>query len=407
MIPAKLLLTPLVPLLVASPEPPEEATWPWWRGPNRDGISAEGGWSPTGRDQALWTRDVGLGYSAVAIADGRLFTAGYDEEAKLDQIWCLDPGSGEVVWKHTYASEIWNKLHGGGTLTTPSVDKGAVYTLNREGNVHRFDAADGKVRWSKNLHEELEIEEYPTWGYSASPFVRADTVLLHLGQVVALDKASGEVRWRSKGYGHAYSTPTEFEVDGKPRLAVFASEGLAVLDLSPGAEGRELGFHPWKTQYDINAATPVVDGRRVFFSSGLGRGCGLVELGDEGLEVIWESKVMRNKMSGCVLWEGHLYGYDETAFKCIDLEGEERWRERTLNDGAFMIADGKLILTSKGGELVVAEASPEGYRELSRTTVLEEGVFWTSPVLADGRIYVRSSAGQLTCRDHRPGAEER
>ncbi len=374
--------------------------WPQWRGPDRNGISNETGWSAEGKADAVWSKNVGLGYSSVTVAAGRLYTLGFDEEKGLDSVYCLDAKTGEEIWSHSFPAKIWNHLHRGGTLTTPSIDGDVVYALNREGNFFCFDAATGEVKWKKALKEELELE-YPTWGFSASPLILDDKLVLNLGKTFALDKETGKVLWESKHTGHAYSTPVDFALEGRPSLAVFNSNGFSVVDL---ADGEQRYFHEWKTQYDVNIATPVVvGGNRVFISSGLNRGCAMLEVGGESAEVVWESKKMRTKLTGCVLFEDHLYGFDESAFKCLGLDGEVKWSQRGLGDGAFVLADGKLILVSSKGELAVAKATPAGYEELSRTKVLDGGVYWTSPVLADGMIYVRNSLGDLVCRDHRAG----
>ena len=66
-----------------------------------------------------------------------------------------------------------------------------------------------------------------------------------------------------------------------------------------------------------------------------------------------------------------------------------------------MAAEGKLIFMTAKGELVIAEAKADAYRELSRTKCLSGGVYWTMPILVDGRIYCRNSQGSIVCRDHR------
>lgn len=387
-------------VLLASAADPrgDQGDWPQWRGPARDGASNENEWVSTGAEANLWERQVGLGYSTVSISGGRLYTKGFDQEKEHDVIWCFDAETGEKLWTHAYPARIWNEMHDGGTLSTPSVDGERVYALDREGRFHRLDAVDGDVEWDRDLASELGVKP-PHWGFAASPLVLADMVVLNLGLVVAFDKEKGEVRWKSqKNYGDAYSTPSDFDLDGRPSIAVFAGEGLAILARN---NGEELAFHPWKTEYDINAATPVVIDDRVFISSGYERGCALLKLGGARPEVLWENKSMRNRMSGCVLWQRHLYGFDESVLKCLDLDGKEKWRARGLGRGALVAAGGRLICTSADGELVVAEATPEEYRELTRKKVLDGGVFWTTPVLSSGRIYLRSSLGQLVCRDHR------
>lgn len=377
----------------------ETEAWPQWNGPARDGISSEADWSAAGKKEAAWSMDVGLGYSSVTVAGGRLYTMGFDKDAGLDIVWCLDPKSGEEIWTHAYESKIWDQAHGGGTLTTPTVDGDVVYTLNREGNLFSLDAATGEVNWHHPLKEEYELE-YPTWGFSASPLVIGDRLIINVGRVLSIEKGTGNVEWiTDKNYGHAYSTPTPFDLEGKPVLAVFNSNGIVVMDQAAGAE---LYFHEWTTKYDINAASPIVVDDTIFISSGQGKGCALLAMTDDGLEPVWESKVMGNKMSGCVLMDGHLYGFDESVLKCIDLaDGEEKWAERGIGNGALIGAPGKLILMSSRGELIVGEATPAAYSEVSRAKLMDGGVYWTKPVLSNGLIYCRSSLGELVVSDHR------
>jgi outer membrane protein assembly factor BamB len=227
-------------------------------------------------------------------------------------------------------------------------------------------------------------------------------IVLNAGKVIAFDR-KGKVLWTSKRTGHAYSTPALFEHKGKPRLAVFNGSGLVILDQK---DGDKLAHSEWKTRYDVNAATPVVIGDKIFISSGYGKGCSMLQFDGKGLKTLWANREMKNHMSGCVYHDGHLYGFDETILKCLDLEGEVKWSNRRLGKGALVMASGKLLLLTRNGDLVVAEATPEEYRELSRSRVLERGgVHWTTPVLCGGLVYCRSSSGQLVCVDRRPVAK--
>jgi outer membrane protein assembly factor BamB len=69
-----------------------------------------------------------------------------------------------------------------------------------------------------------------------------------------------------------------------------------------------------------------------------------------------------------------------------------------MGTGSLMIADGKLVILGEKGKLVIAAASPEGFKELASAEILT-GKCWTVPVLANGRIYARNAAGQLVCVD--------
>ena len=371
--------------------------WPWWRGPDRSGISTETAWSPEGQAEALWKSNVGMGYSTVSIHDGRLFTQGHDKEFQEDFILCLDPLTGEEKWRHAFPAKTWNAGHGGGSLCTPSVDGGLVYALNREGNFFCLDAATGEVKWEQQLVEERGLK-LPRWGFSASPMIFDDMIVLNVGIVLAVDKKGKEI-WKSKtNYGDAYATPAEFEFGGKSCLAVFGGNGLAVLERKGG---KELGFFEWKTRYDVNAATPVVMGDKIFISSGYNHGCAMVQLDKKGLNLLWESKVMRNQMSGCVFFGEHLYGMDDGTLKCLDLGGNEVWTKERVGQGCLLLAGDRLVVMGGRGDLIIAKATPEGYEELATKKVLEGGVYWTTPVLLDGLLYCRNSEGDMVCLDHR------
>lgn len=384
--------------LLALPSAARAADWPWWLGPDRDGISKETAWSVEGKEEPLWQKNVGIGYSTVSIADGRLYTQGHDEEAQEDTIFCLDPLTGEEKWSYSFPSQTWNRGHGGGALSTPSIDGDRVFASHREGNFFCFEAATGEVVWKMNLEKEYGLEN-ATWGFAAAPLVFEDTVVMNSGWVLALNKKDGKLLWKSeRDYGDAYSTPAPFVHGGKECLAVFGGDGLAVIERK---KGEEIAFHEWKTRYDVNAATPVVIGEdRIFISSGYGHGCALLKLEKKELKPLWENKLMKTQMSGPVLYRDHLYGYDDSKLQCLDLAGEEKWSER-LGKAALVLADGKIIGLSSRGELVIAEAKPEGYAELYRRKILDGGVYWTTPVLCNGLIYCRNSQGDLACLDHR------
>ncbi len=378
--------------------PADEEGWPQWRGgPLATGISTETGWSAEGAEKPLWELNVGLGYSTVSIQDGRLYTMGHDAEFQEDAIFCLDPVTGDEIWVLPFPSKTWKMAHTGGTLSTPSADGEVVFASNREGRLFCLEAETSDVRWEKQLKEEHDLT-YPRWMFGASPYVLEDMVVMNVGRVLAFDK-KGELLWETeRNYGDAYANPIAFDHVGVSCLAVFDSNGLAVLDRETG---RELAFREWKTRNMVNAATPVLVEGNLFVSSGMNMGCGMLEFTGSEIKVVWKSRVMRNSMSGCVLWEDHLYGLDEGALKCIDAAGEEKWSYPDLGMGCCVIAGGRILAMSARGELVVAEASPEGYQELSRKKVLDGGKYWTTPVLLDGLIYCRNSNGDLVCLDHR------
>lgn len=400
----------LVALLALAQEPmngPRDGPldWPWWRGPQHDGISREIGWRSEGAAEPLWTRDVGLGHSSLAIVDERLYTLGFDEARGLDQVWCLDATTGTPVWQVTWPAQRDANGHGGGTHTTPAVVDDVVYVTERHGHVRALAVEDGKERWIRDLGAEEGVE--PTeYGFGGSPVVVGDRLVIDAASVIALDRATGRTLWKTPDVGAYYSTPTPWTLAGEPVTASFTRHGLYLFTL---ANGEPRGVFPWeKGSTRVSAASPVVvDDARLLISSGYGHGAALVDLGGEAPASVWETKGLKTQLATSVLvaspdGERCVYGFDEATLKCFDLTGKERWRKRGLGQGALMASDGRLIVLGGKGELAIVAADPEGYRELARRRVLDGSAFWSAPVLWGGRIYCRSGEGTLVCLDHRP-----
>lgn len=399
---------PRAPVLTSVPAdrsyPPGQ--WLRWGGPQGTMTSPEVGWNARWSEKPpaiVWQASVGTGFSSVTIADGRLFTMGYGDDR--DHVYGLDATTGQQLWEYSYPCAKVDNLHEGGPGATPTIDEGRVYTLSREGHLFCFDAQSGMVLWSKQLEEELGVE-HPEWGFTCSPLVAGNLVIVDVGPTVALDKQSGQVVWKTKRYRPGYGSPALFTHAGQLLVAVLNNDGLLVLRPD---DGSEVAFYAWETNYATNSTTPIADGDTLFISTGYGKGCALVRLADGRLEEVYRNRNMRNHMNNCALWDGHLYGIDGQAnssgscrLVCLKHEtGEVAWSHRGLGCGSLLAADGKLIVLTDEGTLVLVEATPESYRELGRVRVLT-GRCWTVPVLAGHRVYCRNAAGDLVCVDLSP-----
>lgn len=386
----------LVPALAVADD------WPCWRGPRHDGISTEIGWLeewPKDGPKVVWKTEVGTGFCTVSVASGRLYTLGNRDNT--DTVYCFDADSGKKLWSHSYPAALEDKLFEGGPTSTPTIDAGRVFTLSRWGDLFCFDAADGKVIWSKNIQKETKLR-VPGWGYAGSPLIRDNLLVLNIGEAgVALEKQSGKVVWASADKDAGYSSPMPFR-RGSDWFAVFSSdEAYTAVNLKTGKPAWSVR---WLTRYGLNAAEPIVAGEQVFLSSGYGKGGALFKLGDKDATEVWRNRNMRNQFNSCVLLDGFLFGIDgdtttKTALKCVELKsGEVRWTHEGTGSGAVMAADGRLIVLTESGELLVAKATSEGFRPSARAKVLD-GKCWTVPVLANGRLYCRNAAGDLVCLD--------
>ena len=392
------LTSTLCLLLLATPI--WAADWPQWRGPNRDGISPEANWSaqwPAGGPNQLWQADVGTGCAAVAVSRGRLFTLGNTNET--DTVVCLDATTGKPLWQYSYACPLEPRMFEGGPAATPTVDGERVYTLSRSGDLYCLATATGKMIWVKHLQTAF-AGKMPEWGYAGSPLVLGTAVLLEVGATngttMALNKLTGNRLWQSGNDAITYGSLVPFSFNGQSELATFNAFGLVV---RAAATGKELARYVWKTPYDGNIATPIVAGDKIFISSGNNKGCALLQFTGTALTELWKSTAMRNHFTNSVLWHEHLYGFDESALTCVSFAtGTTKWKQDGLGKGTLMVAGDKLIILSEAGTLVVAAATPAGYKELARAKVLT-GRCWVVPVLADGRLYVRNNAGNLLCLD--------
>ena len=409
-------------LYAAAGNKPEPAAWHQWRGPTRNGISAESKWKSSWGDDApkrLWTARVGSGYSGVSVRRGRVYTMGADKDTET--VYCLNAGTGAVIWKHSYPAKAAPSRGGGrgrsnrsgrgrrggppgdysGPRATPALDGDTVFTVGRAGQVVSIDTRTGKPRWAKNIQTELGAA-VPSWGVSGSPLVFGKLLILSAGRCgVALDKETGAVVWQvaSPG-GVAYASPVPFRMGDTQAVAFMAGSEIVAARM---ADGEVLWRHPWKPRYPNNCADPIFSGDRVFISSAYGAGSAVLGFSANKAKVVWKNKEMNNHFSSCVLVDGHLYGFDgdirrgEMQLKCIEFAtGKTVWAQQLK--GSLIVAGGRLVILTAAGDLVVAEASPKGYKMTGKVKALS-GQCWTAPVLSGGRVYCRNQAGELVCMD--------
>ena len=377
--------------------------WPCWRGPERNGVSRETGWSwqwgsegPTVR----WRTSVGNGFSSLAVADGQVYTLGNTDGT--DTVFCFDARTGKIVWRHSYRCDPQPLSYEGGPGATPAVDGTHVFTFSKGGDLFCLDAQTGDIVWSKKFAPwpKLPGDHENTWRYAGSPLVLEDRLFLSVGQAgLALSKTDGAVIWESAAGHPGYSSPVPFRTEQGQAVAFFS--GHAVVGAMADS-GRELWRVPWNTEWDLNAADPIIHGGKMFVSTGNGVGCALFDLTVDPPAELWRNKQIKNMMNSSVLWRGNVFGFNNTHLACISCDtGELNWTTRDLRKGSLILVSGKLILLGETGKLVVAEATDEGYEPLATAQVAEERC-WSTPVLARGCIYVRNAVGQVVCLDVRP-----
>lgn len=391
--------------LLASVLAVHASDWPSWRGPDRNGISKETDWSSNwgaAGPAKLWTANVGIGFAAVAVSEGRVFTSGWADGQ--DTVRCLDAGTGKVLWTHSYPEILGNKMYEGGPNATPVVGSDKVFTVSKTGHAFCFEAATGKVRWDVDLGKKVGAK-LSDWGVSGSPvLVDSSTLLIAYGPSgVALEVETGRLLWDSgKGKDMTFAAPVIADVGGQPAALLFMSEELVAVNPK---DGRKLWTSKFGQGYRTHCSDPVVVGDRVFISSG-DDGGELLKVSGKSAERVWKNKNLSTFTGTAVLVGGVLYGHETAGYKganqelrCVDLEtGAVKWGEKGFGQGSIIAAGDRLIVLSDKGELSVIRANAEKFELLARAQVIG-GKCWTTPVLANGHIYVRNAKGEVVCLD--------
>jgi outer membrane protein assembly factor BamB len=380
--------------------------WPHWLGPTKDGLSTEKNWG-SALENIQWKKKVGIGFSTVVVADNRLFTIGHDGKKQdgKEIVSCLDPKNGKLLWSDSYPAPLIDYLHEGGPCSTPTIDRDLVYCLSKHGLLHAYNTKNGEKIWKQDMLSISGMNKPPEWGFAASPYILGDLLLIEAGATYALNKSTGQVMWKSKNYRPAYGTPAIFRPNGQEIIAVLKTDGLVLLDPK---NGKTLDFVPWETSYRTNASTPIVRDTMLFISTGYRRGCALFEWKKDKLVKRYENKNLSTHMSHAILYQDHLYGFDGNVhmagpkdFVCLNFSsGKVQWRvtDRGLQIGSLLIAGDRIIALGQKGEMVIAQATPEKFNEISREQVMG-GKCWTMPVLANGFLYIRNARGDLVCFD--------
>ncbi len=396
----------LIALAFATGVPAEDSTyWKDYRGPGRLGFYDETAilteWPSSGLEP-VWKVDVGLAYSGITAAAGKVFTI--EQRKAGETVAAYDFATGTEIWAATWPGKYSSFIGGKGPRSTPVWDDGRVYALGALGELKCLNAEDGKQIWSKNIVTENGARN-ARWGTASSPLVAGGLLITAPGgadgnSVVAYNKMTGDRVWGALDDKPAYASPMLAKLGGVEQLLIVNAAGVS--GLTPG-QGAELWHFPWSTKYNVNAAQPVLAGEnRFMISSGYGRGAALVEVTGSGdsfeAKPLWTNKFMKNKFNTSVYHEGHFYGLDEGILVCLDAEtGERKWKGGRYSFGQVLLAEGHLIITAASGEAVLVKATPEAHREISRFQAVE-GKTWNTPALAAGHLLIRSTKQMASYR---------
>jgi outer membrane protein assembly factor BamB len=376
--------------------PGESDGWPQFRGSLRNGSAAAGAQTPSwpeGGPALVWKMEIGSGFSEVVVSGQRLYTMFAEKTDSLsgwEYLASYDAATGKELWRSRVDSifidvDNW----GDGPRSTPAVGQDLIFCFSGFGKLVALSKEDGSIRWTVDFIEQFG-STLPRWGYSTSPMLVGDLVMIEVGgkeekAFAAFHKESGQLAW-ARATGEAmYTSPISATIDGQVHLIYPNGRNLYSFD----EKGDTLWIHFMPIGNPM--ASPLfIPPNRVFVSANNGAGSLLLEVSGTETEEIFQSAAMKNDWSSSVYFDGHIYGFSLASLNCISVgDGQRQWGRRGLGKGSLILVGDKLIVLSDTGVLAMVEASPEGFRELGSLQAIQ-GRSWTAPSYANGRIYVRN-----------------
>ena len=415
----------LVPAFARQASPDD---WPHWRGPSRNGITAEtsGFKDGTWALREEWSGSFGDGAASPIIAEGKLFTMGW--RANHEHVFAADAATGASLWTVSYPSPRFGRYAIGdqefyaGPSSTPEFDSatGFLYTLGIDGDLHCWDSrSKARKVWHLNLYERFAVGRRPRatsrpgsqrdYGYTTSPFVYRDCVIVEVGDdegnLMAFDKRTGERAWVSENKdpaGHAGGM-APITVEGIPCVAVLTLKGLHVARLDRGHEGKTVATFPWATDFANGIASPAVHQNSVVITSGYNRSAMVrLRVTLKGAERVWQVRAF-SPVCTPVIHQGSIYWAARGLWR-LDFEtGETIWNGGRFGDAAgscIVTADDRILIWANEGDLALAETSsraPDDYKELAWKGSVLRAEAWPAVILAGGRIYCKDRTGNLKC----------
>lgn len=413
-------LSLILALWLGSTQPALADDWPQWGGPQRDCVWRETGivrTLPSGLLPRVWSVPLGEGYSGPAVADGKVFVTDFfdrDVSRGNERVHCIDAVTGKILWTHAYPVR-YDISYPAGPRATPVVDGNRVYSIGATGMMFCFNVADGKVVWQKDFQKDYNTT-LPTWGMSASPLVLGEQLVTLVGgangaTVVSFHKETGRELWRAIDDPQVgYCPPMLFEFQGMPQIVVWHPNSVTGLD---PMNGEEMWDVPFNIQAGLCISTPKQVGKRLFLTSFYNGSLMLEFNGDRTPKTVWKGNSsseirtdgLHSIMSTPLVTENHIFGVCSYGqLRCLDAKTGKRVWETFDATGhgrwwnAFLIPNGdKVFLHNEQGELIVAELTAEGYKEISRSLLIEPTrpvqrrmTIWSHPAFAMKSVFARN-----------------
>ncbi|MBL8177494.1 MAG: PQQ-like beta-propeller repeat protein [Bryobacterales bacterium] len=378
--------------------------WPQWRGAGRGGV-AQGFVAPAAWPRELkmeWSAGVGGGFSTPAVSRDQVFV--HSRVGDQEVVQALARGTGKEMWRAAYRAPFQQNQYatqmGHGPHSTPVFFEDKVITLGIKGMLVCHDAKTGAVKWKKDYSARVDSQNMFT-GTAMSPLIEAGLVLVHIGDdrggsLMAMDPATGAVKWSWDGDGPSYASPVVAEIGGVRQVVTLALKHAVGLDARNGAL---LWKSPFVDQWNENIVTPVVVGNRVVLS-GVRKGTVALDVVRQGAgwtaRTAWENAEYSMYMSSPVVDGDVLYGMTNkrkgSVFAMDVKTGKVLWSTpgREGTNLSLVAAGNVLFLLNETGDLKVIRRSAAKYDSVVEYKVSEEAT-WAQPVVLGKNLLVKDA----------------
>ncbi len=413
-----------------SQAPYQGLSFPQFLGPNRNGIITRREFeTPQGAfPEPLWKIDIGDGWSGFAIEGERCVTQ--EQRDDRECVSCYRISDGKLLWIHEETARHENPLGGIGPRATPTLYDGKVFAQGATGLVLCLDLKSGAPIWKRDLLEiagwdQDASETQVTWGRSGSPLIVGDLCVVPLGGpesgiaerevdgvrlqgrgLIALDIATGKVRWANGSDQISYASPVVMRLDGVEQIVIVNEDSVSGHAIE---DGNTLWSTPWSGMSNGSAscsAAAQVDANAFLVGKAYGEGSAVYEVRSAagGFEVKerWKKpSLLKTKFSHTAVSGDHAFALSDGTLECVELKAGKRvWaqsRGSRYGHGQTLLVEDVLVVQAEDGHVAIAAATTEGFDELATGEGLKSKS-WNIPAIAGNHLLVRNDAEAIAYR---------
>lgn len=398
------------------------ADWPQWLGPLRNGTTSEIV-VPWEKDPSVvWRQELVAGYSSPIVAEGAVLVHSTVAKKNEEQVLAFDALTGKELWRDSYSRDAFRSMFGSGPRTTPSVADGKLYTYGITGILSCYDVKSGKRLWQTNPYETLK-GSMPRFGVCSSPVIVDGRVIVMVGgggsAVAAYDTTTGELAWKAFDEPASSASPiVMIRGDGDDKQAdIVVQTTLRVMGLSP-KDGSVRWEHPMVFQPAGVSPTPLIVGKSLICTT-QDTGTLALDFSEKGTtkpkSPWWQQDASSYFSTGTtgpndtvLVVTNLLQPLPRTDVTCFDLtKGDQLWKQERLgyyHVGLITTGDGKLLMLDDAGNLILAEVTREGFKQLSKSHICRGTL--ANPALANGHVVVRDDK-EIVCVRLTPASVEK